>query len=202
MKRLHIDKLIIVEGKYDKARVENIADAPVIAVNGFRVFNDRELRKTIRSLSRNGVIIMTDSDGAGYKIRVFLSEILDGCEIIDVFVPQIPGKERRKEKPSAQGFLGVEGVPDDILYSCLAEFCSGGKKRTDITAAELYELGYTGCAGARERKNALLRHLGVQSGISNKFLLRILNDRFTLNEFRKLNITINKNEVEKNVERK
>lgn len=190
MDKLHIDKLIIVEGKYDKIRLENIVDATVIAVNGFRVFNDLKLRETLRALSKNGVIILTDSDRAGYKIRVFLSGILSGCEITDVFVPQIQGKERRKQEMSAEGFLGIEGIPDQILRSCLLKFCSDSSRKGCITTSDLFELGYTGCSGARERKNALLKYLGVQTDISNKFFLRILNERFTKSELADLKFDI------------
>ena len=118
----------------------------MIAVGGFRVFNDKKLHASLRALSKNGVIVITDSDSAGYKIRVFLSKILHDCDITDVFVPQICGKEPRKNVPSAQGFLGVEGM------------------------------------------SALLRFLGVQDGVSNRFLLKILNQRFTRKELADLKL--------------
>ena len=188
MDRLHIEKLIIVEGRYDKIRLENIVDAPVIAVNGFKVYKDKKLRETLKSLSKNGAIILTDSDRAGYKIRVFLSEILNGCEITDVFVPQISGKERRKKTQSAEGYLGVEGIPDGILYNCLAKYCTPEEQKGGITVSDLYELGYTGSEGSREKKRALLRYLGVQDGISNRFLLRILNGKFTKRELADLKL--------------
>ncbi|MBP3480185.1 MAG: DUF4093 domain-containing protein [Clostridia bacterium] len=192
MDKLHTDKLIVVEGKYDKIRLENIIDAPVIAVGGFRVYNDKKLHRTLRELSKNGVIIITDSDSAGYKIRVFLSKILHDCEITDVFVPRICGKEPRKSAPSAQGFLGVEGISDDVLVRCLEKFCVRIQNKTDdsgkITVSDLYALGYTGTDGARRRKSALLSYLGVQEGISNRFLLRILNGRFTRKELADLKL--------------
>ena len=120
MDKLHTDKLIVVEGKYDKIRLENIIDAPVIAVGGFRVYNDKKLHRTLRELSKNGVIIIDDSE--------------------------------------------------------------------KITVSDLYALGYTGTDGARRRKSALLSYLGVQEGISNRFLLRILNGRFTRKELADLKL--------------
>ncbi len=188
MKKLKIDRLIIVEGKYDKIRLENIVDATVIDINGFNIFKDKKLWKTLKALSANGVIVITDSDTAGYKIRVFLSKILSGSEITDVFVPQIPGKERRKNIASAEGFLGVEGIPDTVLRDCLLRYCSNSEQTANITSADLYELGYTGKPGAQQKKNALLEYLGVQKNVSNKFLLRIINERFTKAELSDLKI--------------
>ena len=198
MDKLHTDKLIVVEGWYDKLRLENIVDAPVIAVGGFRVFNDKKLHASLRALSKNGVIVITDSDSAGYKIRVFLSKILHDCDITDVFVPQICGKEPRKNVPSAQGFLGVEGISDDVLVRCLERFCvplsflehspNASKDGDKITVSDLYELGYTGTDGSRRRKSALLRFLGVQDGVSNRFPLKILNQRFTRKELADLKL--------------
>ncbi len=186
MDKLKTDRLVIVEGKYDKLRLENIIDGKIIAVGGFGIYKDKALRQTIKSLSQNGVIIVTDSDRAGYKIRVFLTELLEGRDVINVFVPQIAGVERRKSAPSAEGYLGVEGVPDSELRDCLERFCTGGSKREEITAADLYERGLCGCPGAAARKNALLEKLGVQHGLSNRFLLRILNERYTKSEFEDL----------------
>lgn len=181
--KLYTEKLIIVEGKYDKIRLENIVDAEVIAVNGFGLYHDDRLKKTIRTLGKNGVIILTDSDTAGYKIRVYLNSLLEGCDVTNVFLPQIAGKEKRKHTPSAEGFLGVEGVSDDIIRDCIKNFCENCVRRTDITAADLVEHGYSGCPGAAAKKSRLLAYLGVQKNISNKFLLRILNSRFSKAEF-------------------
>lgn len=190
MEKLKIDKLILVEGRYDKLRLENIVDAPVIAVDGFRIFNNDKTKKTVVSLAKErGVIILTDSDTAGYKIRVYLSKILSGCEVYNVFAPEISGKEKRKSAPSAQGLVGIEGTDDDTLRSLLSDYASAHTERNEITAALLYELGYIGTAGAKEKKNALLRHLGVQRNVSNTFLLRILNSRYSKKEFIDLKLT-------------
>lgn len=183
MSKLKIDKLIIVEGKYDKIRLENIVDANIIAVNGFRIFNDKNIKETIKTLAKNnGAIILTDSDTAGYRIRVYLSEILTGCEVINVFSPEIPGKEKRKTEISASGFLGVEGTPDDVLIELLTDCVTHKDTFSEIEYSDLYELGLMGKSDSKSRKNELLLHLGIQRNISNTFLLRILNDKFTKNE--------------------
>lgn len=184
MAKLKIDKLIIVEGKYDKIRLENIVDADIIAVNGFSLFNDGDIKLTIRTIAKNkGVLIFTDSDTAGYKIRVYLNEWLKDCDVINVFAPEIEGKEHRKIQPSASGLLGVEGLDDELIIELLKEYGSVKDKRTEITFADLYNLGLMGTDGSKKRKNELLKMLGIQKNISNNFFLRILNDKFTKDEF-------------------
>ena len=99
--------------------------------------------------------------------------------MVNVLAPQIKGKEKRKEHPSAQGFLGIEGIDDGVLYDLLSRYVTDLPVRNDITAADLYQLGLSGTDGARERKNKLLDLLGVQHNISNKFMLRLLNEKYT-----------------------
>ena len=183
MSKLKIDKLIIVEGKYDKIRLENIVEANIFAVNGFRVFNDKSIKETIKTLAKNnGAIILTDSDTAGYRIRVYLSEILVGCEVVNLFSPEIQGREKRKTEASASGLVGIEGTPDDLLIKLLEECVSCKETSSEIGYNDLYELGLMGKSGSKSRKNRLLNHLGIQKNISNTFLIRILNDKFTKDE--------------------
>lgn len=180
MQKLKINRLIIVEGKYDRIRLLNIVDADVIAVNGFSLYKDKEKKKTLKTLAtQKGALILTDSDTAGYKLRVYLSDILSNADVVNVLAPQIKGKEKRKEHPSAQGFLGIEGIDDGVLYDLLSRYVTDLPVRNDITAADLYQLGLSGTDGARERKNKLLDLLGVQHNISNKFMLRLLNEKYT-----------------------
>ena len=184
MQKLNIDRVIIVEGLYDKIRLSNIVDADIISINGFSVFKDDKLKKTLKKLSaEKGAIILTDSDTAGYKIRVYLSQLLSGCDVVNILAPQIEGKEKRKSAPSAQGYVGIEGTEDEILVKLLSEFVSDRELRADILPSDLYALGFMGCDGSREKKNELLASLGVQKNISNKFLLRILNQKYTKEEF-------------------
>lgn len=189
MDKLKIDKLIIVEGKYDKIRLENIVDADVFAVNGFSVFNDPAVKSTLKSLSRDkGVIILTDSDTAGYKIRVYLTKLLCNADITNVFLPQIHGKEKRKASLSAEGYLGVEGIDNELILTKLKQYSSQSTMRNEIDIAMLYDLGYVGRPGSKTKRNELLRFMGVQSNISNKFLLRLINEKYTLKQFIELDI--------------
>ncbi len=184
MGKLKIDKLIIVEGKYDKIRLSNIVEANIIETGGFSIFKNRQIKSTIKQLAKNnGAIILTDSDTAGYKIRVYLSKILGSQNIVNVMPPQIEGKERRKPMPSAEGYVGIEGTDDKTLINLLKQYSGEKKTVGDMTVADLYDVGLVGVQGAKQRKNQLLLSLGVQQNISNSFLLDILNERYTREEF-------------------
>ena len=185
MAKLKIDKLIVVEGKYDKIKLSNIVDANIIDVGGFSLYNNKNLISTLKTLAKqNGVIILTDSDVAGYKIRVYLNKILSGCQIQNVLAPQIQGKESRKTTYSKQGFLGIEGIDDSTILSLLSQYSnSSAKKVGDISVSNLYELGLCGKPESKQKKNLLLKNLGVQQNISNNFLLNLLNQRFTTQQF-------------------
>ena len=112
------DRVVIVEGKYDKIKLENIIDAAIIPTNGFSLFKDKEKKALIiRAAREKGLIVLTDSDNAGNMIRAYLKKICNNSDIINVYVPEIIGKERRKAKPSSAGTLGVEGIDDDIILS-------------------------------------------------------------------------------------
>lgn len=114
---LHIKLPIIVEGKYDKARLAQVVDAPIITTDGFGIFNNREKTALIRRLAGHGVILLCDSDGGGSVIRSFLKGIIPPEKVYNLYVPQIAGKERRKRHGSKAGFLGVEGIDNGILAS-------------------------------------------------------------------------------------
>mgnify|MGYP002764506450 FL=1 len=117
---LKINEAIIVEGNYDKARLANIVDATIIVTDGFMIFKDTKKAEMIKKLADTcGVIIFTDSDAAGFKIRNYLKNILSGKKVKHAYIPDIKGKERRKNHHSKEGFLGVEGVSDDIIITAL-----------------------------------------------------------------------------------
>ena len=184
MQKLKIDKLIIVEGKYDKIRLSNIVDANIIETGGFSIFKDAKAKATLKNLARqNGALILTDSDTAGYNIRVYLSKILGTQNITHVMTPQIKGKERRKAVPSAQGFVGIEGTDDKILYDLLKEYSVDKKPVGNMTQADLFAVGLMGAEGSKDRKNKFLSSIGIQQNISNNFFLNILNERFTREQF-------------------
>ncbi len=184
LQKLKIDKLIIVEGKYDKIRLSNIVDANIIETGGFSVFKDEKTKITLRNLAKqHGALILTDSDTAGYNIRIYLSKILGTQNITHILAPQIKGKEHRKNAPSAQGYVGIEGTDNKILYDILKEYSTDKAPIGDMNEADLYAVGLMGVSGAKERKNKLLLSLGIQQNISNKFLLNILNERYTKEQF-------------------
>ena len=111
---------VIVEGRYDKINLKNLIDAPIIETNGFRVFNDKERQSLIRRIAdKRGILVMTDSDGAGLVIRNFLNGVIDKSKIKHCYIPQLEGKEKRKERMSREGFLGVEGVPDEVIIEAV-----------------------------------------------------------------------------------
>ena len=116
---LHTDKVIVVEGKYDAIRLANIIDATIIRTDGFGIFKDKEKQQLLRTLAeKRGLIVLTDSDSAGFLIRNFLKSSVPEKYITQVYIPDIYGKERRKDQPSAEGKLGVEGIPDEVLVEC------------------------------------------------------------------------------------
>ncbi len=185
---IRIKQAIIVEGKYDKIRLSTLVDAVIIVLNGFSIYKDKETQELIKSLAeKSGIIILTDSDSAGFQIRSFIRGFVKKGEIINVYTPDIFGKERRKREPSKQGKIGVEGIEGEIL---LEAFRKAGvtadetQERTDpITKADLMDLGLIGGEGASERRAELQRSLGLPELLSANILIQILNVMYTKGEF-------------------
>lgn len=179
---------IIVEGKYDKITLENVVDTLIISTDGFRIFKNKEMCDLIRTLAiEKGIIIMTDSDGAGQVIRNHIKNIAADGKIINVYVPQLRGKEKRKNAPSKEGFLGVEGLSKEILsaallkYGVQSESCDMSKKR--ITKTDFFELGLSGGVNSGENRNKLILRLGLPSNLSSTALLDVVNTLYTYEEF-------------------
>ncbi len=182
---------IIVEGKYDKITLENVVDTLIISTDGFRIFKNREMCSLIRTLAREkGIIIMTDSDSAGQVIRNHIKNIAADGKIINVYVPQLKGKEKRKNAPSKEGFLGVEGLSKEVLkeallkYGVQSETCDTPRKR--ITKTEFYELGFSGGENSGENRKKLILALGLPSNLSSNALLDVVNTLYTYEEFIKI----------------
>jgi ribonuclease M5 len=182
MERLSISLPIIVEGRYDKSTLMNVADATVVTLGGFSVFNSKEKQALIRRLARDGIIILTDPDGAGKTIRAFLQGIVPKDKIINLYVPRIEGKERRKSSASKEGVLGVEGMSPEVLRKLLEPFADGGRAELKrkmgedpITKLHFFELGLTGADGARERRAAVARHFELPEDMTANALLDALN---------------------------
>ncbi len=186
MEKIKIDMPVIVEGKYDKIKLESVIDAPIITCNGFRIFKNHEKRALLRALSeKSKLIILADSDHAGMLIRSHISGMIPKDRLINLYTPQIEGKERRKDKPSKEGFIGVEGVDVDILRRIFEPFASGhtDAERRRITKADLYSLGLSGCDNATERRAAVCAELGLPRDISANAMLEAANLLVGFDEF-------------------
>ena len=188
MKKLKIDYPIIVEGKYDKIKISSIADACIIATDGFGVFKNSERLAIIRKLSeKSKIILLTDSDGAGKVIRSHITSAIPKDRLIQLYTPQIKGKERRKEHASREGYLGVEGVDAEMLCELLLPFSSGEEEksapREEITKADMYAAGLTGASDSAQRRDELAVSVGLPRKMTPNALLAALNVILTKDEF-------------------
>ena len=187
MERLRIELPIIVEGKYDKIKIKSVADACVIQTDGFGVFKNSERLSLIRQLAKKSkIIVLTDSDGAGKVIRSHITSAIPKDRLIQLYTPQVKGKERRKDAPSAEGFLGVEGTEADTLRRLLEPFATGVSlgetEREDISKADLYELGLTGGQDSVAMRDRVAVSLGLPREMSPNAFLAALNVIVTKDE--------------------
>ena len=178
---ISIKEVIVVEGKYDKNTLSQIVDATIVETAGFGIFKDKKSQDMLRSLAkRRGIILLTDSDGAGFVIRNFISGIVESQYIKHAYIPDIAGKERRKSSPSKEGKLGVEGMSPEIIIEALKRSgatiddasISGYSK---ITKADLYTLGLFGKEGSSEKRKQLQDKLSLPEHLSSNALLKVLN---------------------------
>lgn len=184
---LKLQQVLLVEGKYDAARVSNLVDGVVLTTDGFRVMKDRSLQTMLKQLARTkGLMILTDSDAAGFKIRHFVTGLVGAEHVLQAYVPAIHGKESRKEAPGKEGLLGVEGVSDELilrgLQDALASAPDGTEKETQaekISYTDLYEWGISGTANSATRRRKLLQQLGLPPRLSKKELLQVLSTLYT-----------------------
>ena len=180
---------IIVEGKYDKITLDNIVDTLIITTNGFSVFKDAEKCELIRTLAqKDGVIVMTDSDGAGNLIRSHIKNIANGGKVINICLPQILGKEKRKVSPSKEGFLGVEGTPKEIIENALIKsgvLCKEDETKEKLTKNDMYFLGLSGRENSREKRRRILNYLNLPQNLSPNIMLDVINTLYTKKEFEK-----------------
>ncbi|HIR50824.1 MAG TPA: DUF4093 domain-containing protein [Candidatus Avoscillospira avicola] len=186
-----IREAIVVEGKYDQNTLRQIVDTAVIPTRGFGVLKDRALLDFLRAVAEaRGLIILTDSDGAGFVIRNYLKGALPRDRVRHAYIPDVPGKERRKKAPGKEGKLGVEGMEPAVLLEALrragATFVEEAAARPGgqpITKADLYDLGLSGGPGSREKRLALLKRLGLPAHMSANALLEALNLLYTREAF-------------------
>ena len=185
---LHIPGAIVVEGKYDKIKLSRIVDCPIITTDGFGVFKSDETKALLRWYAVNGgITILTDSDSAGFKIRGYIKGIISKGKVRNVYIPDIFGKEKRKQKPSAEGKLGVEGVSESVLTEAFeragltGEPPPAGRK---ITRTDLFEDGLFGGADSLAKRAKLLKNLDLPENLSTSGLLDVLNSSMTFEEYR------------------
>lgn len=184
---IKLDKAVIVEGKYDKIRLSNFLDATIITTDGFGIFKNEEKRSLIKLLAeKSGLVIITDSDHAGQMIRSHIKSFVKDGEIINLYLPALKGKEKRKSKPSAEGLLGVEGTPDEIITEALDRAGLVHKKEDKIgrkiEKTDLYILGLSGRDNSSILRESLCRFIKIPSLPTNT-LLDALNTLYTYEEF-------------------
>lgn len=188
---LHLEQAVIVEGKYDKIKLSSVVDAVIITTNGFSVIKDKEKLEIIRFFAKNkGIIILTDSDSAGFKIRNFLKGAISDGKITNVYIPDIFGKEKRKAAPSKEGKIGVEGIDTQIL---LEAFRKAGvisneadSERESVTKLDLFEAGLSGGNNSAEKRSELLKYLGMPELMTTNAMLEIINTMMSRDEFMKI----------------
>lgn len=183
---IKINEIIIVEGAYDKNALRQVVDATVIDIGGFGIFNNRELRALLRRLAdERGVIILTDSDAAGFVIRNHLKGVLPPDKVKHAYIPDVYGKERRKAKAGREGKLGVEGMPPDILLEALnrAGATRGENGGASVpSAADFYEWGLSGREDSSGKRAKLQKRLGLPSGLSARAFFEVLSVLYTREE--------------------
>ncbi len=185
-----IKEAIVVEGRYDKNALSQVVDAPILETAGFGVFRDGEKLALLRALAeKRGLIVLTDSDGAGFVIRNYLRGAIPPERVKHAYIPDVYGKERRKRAAGREGKLGVEGMPPEVLLSALEragatflEEDAPAAPRGALVPADLVELGLSGGEGAAERRRALLRRLGLPERMNAKALLVVLNALYSREE--------------------
>ena len=191
--KLVIPYPVVVEGKYDKIRLSNIIDAQIIVTDGFGIFRKEEKRVLLRRLAaERPLIVLTDSDGGGAIIRSHLSGMLPRDRIIPLYIPQIPGKERRKAKASAAGTLGVEGMDDSLLYELFLPYAGEAAdslnrtRENPLSKVDFFEDGLTGVANSAARRDELAVRVGLPAGMNANALLEALKWLITYEEYLEL----------------
>ena len=196
---IKIKEAAIVEGKYDKIKLSSLIDGLIIETGGFQIFSDREKIELLRRLAdTRGLLILTDSDSAGFLIRNHIQSCIPKEKIRHAYIPDLYGKEKRKLHPSKEGKLGVEGIDPEILLesirrsgaSAIEEAGSSEEKRK-ITKLDLYEDGFSGGADSSKKRQVLLRELGLPERLTAKALVPVLNSLVNYEEYQKVVKKIN-----------
>ena len=196
MQKPEICEAILVEGRYDKNTLSQVVEALILQTDGFQIYRDENKRKALRKLAEErGLIILTDSDAAGFQIRKCIRSFIPAEYLKHAYIPDIYGKEKRKQTPGKEGKLGVEGMQPEVLLAALKEagatFRSGSEPHYEkLTIADLYAAGFTGTSGSRERKAQLYRDFCLPEHLSTKDLPDALSSKISRRDF--LNRYVNK----------
>ena len=190
---LKLREVIVVEGRYDKNTLSQVVDALILETSGFGIYHDAGKRALLRRLAEErGLIILTDPDGAGFQIRNAIKGWIDPALVKHAYVPDVAGKERRKDAPSKEGKLGVEGMRPEVLLEALRrcgatfEEETAGSSSQAITHADLYARGLSGREGSAQRRKALLKRLELPEHLSTGALLGVLNILYDRESFYEL----------------
>ena len=187
---IHLRQAVVVEGKYDKIRLSALVDGPILVTNGFRIFKNREQMALLRRLARqDGILILTDSDAAGFKIRNYIKSAVPDGKIYHAYIPEILGKEARKDRPSKEGTLGVEGMQLQVLTAALQKsgvLFDEGPKKDPVTRMDFYEKGLSGGPDSSQKRLAVLQKLGLPRYLSAAALLEAVNALMNREEFLRL----------------
>ncbi len=189
--KLRVPYPVIVEGRYDKIRLSNILEAQIIPTDGFGLFKKEETRILLRRLAETSpLIVLTDSDGGGKIIRSHLAGMIPKDRLIQLYIPQIPGKEKRKAKASAAGTLGVEGMDDDLLYDLFLPYAAEHTADTlsragenPLSKVDFFEDGLTGGPDSSRRRDELAVRVGLPRGMSANALLEALKMLLSYEEY-------------------
>lgn len=202
--KLRLKETVIVEGRYDRIRLSELIESPMIETGGFRVFKDKEKQALIRAVAeRRGILVMTDVDSAGFVIRNFLRGIVPREQILHAYIPTVAGKEKRKQEPSKEGILGVEGIEREALIEAIRKSgahilssyheeskamrrslpLSVPSPSSEITKLDFFDYGLSGCANAAEHRVEVLTSLGLPTYLSTNAMIAALNCLFTKDEF-------------------
>ena len=195
---IKVKEAIIVEGKYDKIKLKSFIDATIITTNGFRIFKNKKQVEMIKRLSHtNGILILTDSDAAGFMIRNHIKNIAPNGNVKQAYIPDIYGKEKRKEKPSKEGKLGVEGVSQNIIIDAIIksgatiENMEGNIKQENqdakvISKLDFFEDGLSGGEKSKEKRLEFIKYLNLPEHLSTNSLLEVVNNIITYDEYKNI----------------
>ena len=190
-----IRQALVVEGKYDAARLANLVQGTILTTDGFAIFKDRAMQALLKKIAAaQGLILLTDSDSAGFRIRHFVTGLVGPQYVLQAYVPAVKGKEPRKEEPGKEGLLGVEGIRDELILQGIRTALESAKalhaqpeegqeqnaaQKRRITYYDLFEWGLSGGPGSAEKRRIFLQQLGLPPRLSKKELVQVLNTLYT-----------------------